>query len=224
MDRNERVEGVRSQRRCAVTYEIKPEKELIRFVANDVGEIFPDVSARAPGRGVWVGADSETLEKAIKNNAFAKSLKRKANPSEKLVEQTRLMLEKKCLDALILAKRSGQIILGYDQVCDALEKAKPAFIIEASDGSQSGREKVFRASKRWNKLNVVGCFKREDLDNALSRDNSVHILFLEGKFAKNWQNDFNRLLGFMPAFDESWLDLDFIDHGSYKTGEVVFKT
>ena len=41
-----------------------PRDELIRLALGPDGEVAPDVRARAPGRGAWIGVDRATLEAA----------------------------------------------------------------------------------------------------------------------------------------------------------------
>ena len=213
MDKHERGEGARSQRRCAQTYEIKANDELIRFVANDVGEVFPDVSARAPGRGVWITADSEILAAAIKANAFSKSLKRRVNPAPELIEQTKSALLHHCLDMLGFAKRSDVLILGADKIADFLKDNEIAFLIEANDGSAEARSKLLsRLAFSGSKTDidtkvlsrVVGCFSTEQLSDKLGQPNCVHVAMKRGNFAANWRKELERLRGLMPLFDSEW--------------------
>ena len=46
-----------------------------------VGTVTPDVAARLPGRGAWVHASRQTIEAAVKKNAFARAFKGKASAS-----------------------------------------------------------------------------------------------------------------------------------------------
>ena len=63
-------------RQCVVSRAHKPPEELIRFVAGPDGTIVPDLARRLPGRGVWVDATREAVDAAVRQKAFAKSLKR----------------------------------------------------------------------------------------------------------------------------------------------------
>ena len=66
-------------RLCAVSRAPKPPEELIRFVAGPDGAIVPDLARRLPGRGVWVDATREAVAAAVRQKAFAKSLKRQVS-------------------------------------------------------------------------------------------------------------------------------------------------
>ncbi len=204
MEQNEPLIN-KNNRRCAVTRLEKPQSEMVRYVADMSGNIFPDVSARAPGRGVWVSANSETLEQAIKTNAFARSLKRAAHPKPELIEQTKTALFQKSLGLLAMARRAGQLILGFDQVSEAIKKTAPAFLIEAYDASNDGRDKIIGLSKKWGDVQIIGCFCIDDLGKTLSRDNIVHAFMPKGQFAQNWALEINRLAGFVPLKPQDWI-------------------
>lgn len=207
MDKNERGEGRRQTRRCALTKQTKPESELVRYVANEEGQVFVDANAKAPGRGVWISADKETLEKAIKANSFSNSLKRKCAPNLDLIEQTQSALLQKCLNMLGFAKRSGDIILGFDTIIDSIKNKPPAFIIEASDSAKDGREKIFNLARaKWGDVKIIGCFDSQNLSRIFGRDNVIHAVFAKGVFANNWQKEIERLAGFIEIIPNEWVN------------------
>ena len=53
------------ERRCIITGERGPKSGLIRLAVGPDNVVAPDVRARAPGRGAWIGVDRPTLEEAI---------------------------------------------------------------------------------------------------------------------------------------------------------------
>lgn len=42
------------ERKCVITNEMKPKKELIRIVRNKEGEVFVDVTGKKNGRGAYL--------------------------------------------------------------------------------------------------------------------------------------------------------------------------
>lgn len=62
------------QRKCIVTNEMKPKKELIRIVHNKDGEVFVDESGKKNGRGAYLSRDATVIEKAEKNNVLSRHL------------------------------------------------------------------------------------------------------------------------------------------------------
>ena len=63
------------ERRCALTHEVKPAAELVRFVVGPDGVLVPDTDARAEGRGVWISLGESKIAEAVTKKAFAQSLK-----------------------------------------------------------------------------------------------------------------------------------------------------
>ena len=98
------------------------------------GELVPDVEAKLPGRGLWVRAERSVIAQAAAKNLFAKAAKASVAAGEKLVERTEARLVERMLAHLGLARRAGELILGFDQVEKALRNPRPpAVIIEAAD-------------------------------------------------------------------------------------------
>ena len=61
-------------RTCVVTNEKLPKKELLRIVRTPEGTIMPDLSGKLNGRGAYIKASLEVLEKAKKNKALNRHL------------------------------------------------------------------------------------------------------------------------------------------------------
>ncbi|EGQ3961802.1 TPA: YlxR family protein [Staphylococcus pseudintermedius] len=51
-------------RKCILSNEMKPKKEMIRVVKNKEGEISADVTGKMPGRGAYVSKDIALIERA----------------------------------------------------------------------------------------------------------------------------------------------------------------
>ena len=61
-------------RQCVGCGEMKAKKELIRVIKNDEG-VFLDASGRKNGRGAYICANTDCLEKARKSKGLERSLK-----------------------------------------------------------------------------------------------------------------------------------------------------
>jgi len=59
-------------RRCIVSNEMKPKKEMLRIVKTPEGELAIDPTGKKNGRGAYVSMEPELVEKAQKNRAFDK--------------------------------------------------------------------------------------------------------------------------------------------------------
>ncbi|MFB4167457.1 RNase P modulator RnpM [Virgibacillus sp. JSM 102003] len=69
------------ERKCIVTNEMKPKKDLIRIVRNKEGEVFVDPTGKKNGRGAYVSNDLSVIEKAEKAGILSRQLNTKIEPS-----------------------------------------------------------------------------------------------------------------------------------------------
>ena len=192
-------------RRCIATMDSRPAEELIRFVLSPDGEATPDLAGRLPGRGAWVGASRAAVDLALKKGAFSRAFKSQAKAASDLADRIDALLAKRALDMLGLAKRSGDLILGYEQVRDAVRKGRPACLIEASDGSKDGRGKLLGLARaihadQGREVPVVGCFSGDEMGMALGRGRVIHACLEQGRFAQAWMGELARLAGFRPVW------------------------
>ena len=61
-------------RKCIVTGEMKPKKELVRIVRSKEGEVSIDLTGKKSGRGAYLSLDKETVMTAKKKNVLANQL------------------------------------------------------------------------------------------------------------------------------------------------------
>ena len=192
-------------RRCIATMASQPAAGLIRFVLSPDGETTPDLAGRLPGRGAWVGASRAAVDLAMKKGAFSRAFKSQAKTAPNLADQIDALLAKRALELLGLAKRTGDLILGYEQVRDAVRSGRPACLIEASDGSKDGRGKLLGLARaihadQGREVPVVGCFSGDEMGMALGRGRVIHACLDEGRFAQAWMGELARLAGFRPVW------------------------
>ena len=81
----DRAEG--PERKCIATGEIQPKYGLIRFVVGPDGQVFPDVAAKLPGRGVYVAADRAALDKAVSKKLFSRGFKAQVSAAKDLTDE-----------------------------------------------------------------------------------------------------------------------------------------
>src|SRR3954466_15195893 len=64
------------ERRCIITGESKDRGALLRFVVAPDGVLVPDVAARLPGRGLWLTAQRDIVDRALAKRVFARAARR----------------------------------------------------------------------------------------------------------------------------------------------------
>jgi predicted RNA-binding protein YlxR (DUF448 family) len=193
------------ERRDLVTGEVMAEERLIRFVAGPDGAVVPDLARKLPGRGMWVAADRASVEAAAKKGLFSRSAKAKLTAGPGLADQVDMLLRRRVLDGLGLAKRAGDLISGFEKVAAALGAGRVAWLVEASDGRPDGRRKILTAAYKSPKpAQLIGIYDATELGLALGGENVIHTAFLAGRGADRWTSDVLRLSGFRPLLPESW--------------------
>lgn len=169
---------------------------LLRFVLDPEGRVRFDVHARLPGRGMWLSAERDVVEKAVRRNVFARSARAQVAVDASLVLEVERVLVGRGLNTLGLARRAGLLVLGFEQVKSSVAAGAAAVLVSAADGAADGVRKV-----RWgaSDLPVVRAFSREELGAALGRPDVVHAAVLPGRMAERLLDDVARLGGFRPG-------------------------
>ena len=204
-DEDGAMHGRERERRCIVSGEVLPEAKLIRFVVGPDGDLTPDLAAKLPGRGIWVGASSATLATAIAKNLFAKAAKQAVRIPPDLAARVPALIVQRMQSDLGMALRSGQLVLGFDQVQRALQGTEPPVpVLEASDGAADGKRKLFAISHaRGLKVQTIECLTSAELSVAVGRENVIHAALKSGRLQERLSKDAERLSGFrsvtMPA-------------------------
>lgn len=197
------------ERRCIVSRATEHEARLIRFAVAPDGVVTPDLAAKLPGRGAWVRADRDSLATAVRTNAFARSARRPVTAAPDLPDQVERLLEARCLAQLGLARRAGELAVGFDQVRGLARGRRPAYLIEAADGAADGRSKVIALVRAIHgEVPIAGCFTRDALGEALGRAPVAHAALDEGAAARRFAVDVERLAGFRPIRPSAWADAD----------------
>ena len=181
LDRGPRA-GERT-RMCAVTREIRPLSELIRFVVGPDGAAVPDVKTKLPGRGLWITASREALGEAIKRKVFGRGFKREVRLPPDLADQTERLLERAVLDALAIAGKAGSVAAGFAKTEAALEHEEVIAVLHAAGASADGVRKLQARAQRYRSgvpPAEIGFLTTAQLDLALSRPNVVHAALLAG--------------------------------------------
>lgn len=179
-------------RTCIAGGGASPPAGLIRFVLDPTGVVTPDLAERLPGRGAWVSADRAALTKAIEKGLFARAFKGKAEAPRDLVDRVAMLLEKRALDALGLARREGLAVAGFDQVKAALSDGAAAVLISAADAADGGAEKLARLAGETPRLRA---FDVAGLSAALGKEGVRHAAVAKGPAAERFLRDARRFAG-----------------------------
>ena len=142
LDNGPRTDRSATMRMCAVTREVRPIDELIRFVVSPTGEVVPDLKRKLPGRGLWVSASRRAVAEAVRRNQFGKGFKRAVQVAPALSETTETLLERSLVEALAMAAKAGQVVSGFGKVETALALRQVQVLVHAADGASDGIRKL----------------------------------------------------------------------------------
>lgn len=187
-----------TERFCALTGEVKPVADMIRFVVAPDGAVVPDLKRRLPGRGLWITATRQALTQAIKRKVFARGFRRDVRVADDLIEGTDRLLERGVLDALAIAHKAGKAALGYAKTEAALAQAAVAVLINAAEAGADGSRKLNAAARRrfgpeMAGLTLVETLPAAQLDLALGRSNVIHAALLAGPESETFLARYDRL-------------------------------
>jgi len=179
-------------RRCIVTGAVRGKDELLRFVIGPDGDVVADAEGRLPGRGFWLSADRNVLEKACVRNLFAKAARRDVRIAAGFADQIERLMVRRCLDLIGLARRAGQAVAGYEKARDWLKSGRAGLVLAAADGGESGRAKVHGLAAGIPLLDVLSA---DELGQAFGRERAVHVAVAPGTLADRLRCDGARLSG-----------------------------
>jgi predicted RNA-binding protein YlxR (DUF448 family) len=193
------------ERRCIATGEILPDEKRVRFVVGPDSQIVPDIEETLPGRGIWVKAERAAVAKAVAKNLFSRAAKADVKADAHLPDLVERLLVRRMTGDLGLARKSGALVFGFDNVERALsERVPPAVLIEASDGAADGRRKLRNASfNQGVKAHLIEVLSSPELALALGRENVIHAAVKPGRLAERLILEAARLEGFRPAVQQS---------------------
>lgn len=182
------------ERRCILTGEHGERASLVRLALAPDGTVVPDVMAKAPGRGAWIGVDQAALAHAIAKGRLKGALARafKGAPvtiPADLPEQIDRAFGRTILNLFGLAAKAGVLLTGAEKVDAAARSGQVALLLHAADAADDGRRKrdqswrVGEDAEGSGQMGRVLPVDRQALSVALGRDNAVHIAIIDARWA-----------------------------------------
>jgi predicted RNA-binding protein YlxR (DUF448 family) len=213
--RNERVSSdspeASPERKCILSGAHGSRDALIRLAISPDGEVLPDVLARAPGRGAWIGVSRADLEIALARGklkgALARSLGKAMGGApltipEDLPGRIEAALLRAFTDRLGLELKAGRLLLGSDRIAENARMGRVAWLAHAADAAEDGSRKLDQAWRVGREAEGSGLcgitlpLDRAALSVALGRDNVVHLALSDSAAAERLSAPLQRLLHF----------------------------
>ena len=182
--------GHTPERTCILTRRTAAKDALIRLALGPDGQVAPDVRARAPGRGAWIGVDRATLDEAQAKGKLRAALARAFKTGDLAVpddlgERVEAALRQAVLDRLGLEARAGHLIAGSDRIEEAARRGRVDYLIHAADAAEEGRRRLDQAWRVGSdeagsgRQGLVFPLGRAILSLALGRENVVHVAIVD---------------------------------------------
>ncbi len=172
--------GSRSpERTCVLTRTAGARDALIRLAVDDEGQVFPDLAARAPGRGAWLSPDRGLIATAAARGKLRGALLRAFKTTriavpDDLADQIAAGLERRALDRLGLENKAGHLIWGSDRIGEAIAGGRARLLLHAADAAPDGMAKLDGRARGAGIRSIVLPADRARLSLALGRENVVH--------------------------------------------------
>lgn len=181
------------QKKCIITGQFFPKEEMIRFVIDADGQLIPDIAGKLDGHGIWVYADKQALQRAIKaKRPFRKAVHKDMIFFESLAETVEIQMIKRCQNLLGLANKAGLVTAGYTKVEKVLSKTKNGVLLTAPDASFEQIKKLGLEDKAFN-VTVLHELTAEDMGRALGLPDTVFVFVAAGDNTKKLFSELARL-------------------------------
>jgi predicted RNA-binding protein YlxR (DUF448 family) len=155
------------------------------------GLVVPDLAGKLPGRGIWVSADRAVMDKAAKS-AFSRAAKTPVTVPDGLSDLIEAALAKRVVELVSLARKGGIAVCGFEKVKGWLADGKAKVLLQASDGSDRGKGKLWTPpGGRW-----FGNLSSSELGLAFGRDSVIHAALAAGGLAERVVEEAAKLAGF----------------------------
>lgn len=193
-------------RTCILSREEAPRDGLIRLALSPDGDILPDVRAKAPGRGAWIGVNRAELDASGKKLRGALSRAFKTSDlrvPDDLGARIAAQLERALLDRLGLEAKAGHVVIGGERIEKAGRSGKLHLLLHAADAGADGSRKLDQALRVGSDREGSGDtgftlpLPRTTLSLALGRENVVHVGVTDAKAAARVSETLHRWLHFI---------------------------
>ena len=205
------VSSAEAGRRCIVSGEVVPRRQLIRFVVGPENKLIPDVAETLPGRGLWLRARRDVLDTALARNLFARAARGPVAVDAELGDVVERLLARRCLELLGLARRAGLVVAGFEKVRAMLGAGKAALLITAAGAAPGGRAKLLAKAPDVPETRVL---ESQELAAALGRGHVVHVAVAQGPLADRMVFEIGRLEGLRAGSAQETHSLAAVGIGS----------
>ncbi|MGE4307270.1 MAG: DUF448 domain-containing protein [Novosphingobium sp.] len=203
-----------TERKCILTGDRADPDSLIRLAIGPDGDVLPDIRAKAPGRGAWIGVPRAVLENALAKGRLKGALARSFKTgdlriADDLPERIEAALRQDLLSRLGLEARASMVLTGSEKIDVACRKGSVALLLHAADAAADGNRKLDQAlrvgqdAEGAELAGIVLPVDRHALSMAMGRDNVVHIAVTDSRAATRLRTALGRLESYLGCATEA---------------------
>jgi uncharacterized protein len=180
------------ERKCIVSGESQPKAGLVRFCVGPDNVLVPDVLGKLPGRGIYVTADRAAMTKAATKGLFARAARQPVTVPPDLADLVEALIARRVVDLVSMARKASGAVMGFEKVKDWLVKGRAQILIQSSDGSERGKEKLHPPGGPETLITVLSA---QELGLAFGRERAIHAALGAGGLTTRVVEEAARLAG-----------------------------
>lgn len=212
------------ERKCILSGDRADPSALVRLAIGPAGQVLPDVRAKAPGRGAWIGVSRDELLVALSKGKLKGALARafKGEPlaiPDDLAERIDTALRQAFLDRLGLEARASMLVTGSEKIDVAARRGQVRLLLHAGDAAADGSRKLDQAwrvgeeAEGTDLAGIVLPVDRNALSMAMGRENVVHLAVTDERAAARLRAALDRWQSYLGCANEARSSTDAIPEG-----------
>lgn len=186
--------SAKPQRSCAACRKVADKKDLLRFVLAPDTQVVLDYRQQLPGRGLYLCLNRQCLFQAVKKNSFRRFGDRQQGGDSliQLQAQLQLALQQRITGLIRMARKSGQLITGSNQVLDAIKgKTPPSVVVVAADISAGMGHRIENATERQ-KITLTRMYDKASLGQLVGKEERSVVAVINGALADALKSELDR--------------------------------
>lgn len=175
-------------RMCIVTRQSGSPDGLIRFVAAPDGRLVADLKHNLPGRGCWVTAQRDMVERAVERKLFPRALRKPVEVPADLGALVERLLMQQVMQMMNMGRKAGQFVTGSSKVDAAVRSGEALAVFHATNAAEDGVRKIDQARKAWHlgmeteeEIPAFFLFSESEMEGVMGQNAFIHAAALAGQ-------------------------------------------
>ena len=168
--------------------------DFIKICLSPDNKLIPDLRDNLPGKSVWLPANKTLIVDILRKEDLKPYFGVSKIFSPDLVSIIEVILRKRILSSISMAKKSGALVIGLDAIKTQFIQKRHCLIIVAK-GAKSLADKSFFVSKNISVFESL--LEQKDLEKSTGKINVKYVGIFSKNFKKTIQVDLNKLKGFI---------------------------